>query len=185
MRTPPLLRGSVPFLLMGVLATCGARADDTGGSPEAGMDPDGGGDVLSVTIDGADGSELGTFSVSPQEVEGRTPSVTRIGNRTSVTMVLMGAGTDIATAVLTTRAPGPGEVGLDAEGETADALQLVFNIPDGPGGVAGQYEPVEGTASLTTLESDRIAGRFAGTFRQQHSDRRYHVEGSFDFRESY
>ena len=156
----------------------GAAADDEapGQSSESPAS-----DVLSVTILGSDGAELGTFAVSPEDVEGRLPGVTRAGTLTAATMVLAGTGAAIGTATLKTRATGPGDVRLDDRGESADALRLVFWVPQAPEGVAGQYESSRGTAHLTVVEDDRIAGTFDGVFDQQAGGGERPVRGSFDF----
>ncbi len=178
-----IVRWPASILLL-LLSACAAEAGEPqgGGDAASGAAPDA---VLSVRIADDSGGELGTFAVSPEDVAGRAPGVTRIGDFTSVTMVLMGTGAAIGTATLKTRSPHPGDVKLDDQGETEDALRLVFFIPQGPEGVSGQYESTEGSATLTVVQEDRIAGTFEGTFDQQHGGGPHRVRGSFDFRRSY
>lgn len=173
----------LPILIV-LLGACTAGANEGGGgqATSSGPSPDA---VLSVTIADAGGTALGTFAVAAEDVEGRPPGISRVGDFTSVTMVLMGTGTAIGTATLKTRSPGPGSVTLDDQGETDDALRLVFFVPGGPDGVSGQYESTAGSATLTAVEEGRVAGTFEGTFEQQHGGGPHRVTGSFDFRRSY
>lgn len=186
MRINAVLRLPLVFLMLTGPVACagdadggGAAADDAAREQARGSST---GDVLSVTVLGADGSELGTFTVSPKDVEGRAPGVTRAGALTAVTMVLAGTGAEIGTATLHTEATAPGDVRLDDRGATADALRLVFWLPQAPEGVAGQYESSRGTVHLTVVQDDRIAGTFDGVFHQQAGGGERPVRGAFDFR---
>jgi len=146
----------------------------TGGAPAA-ADA-----VLVVTITRDDGTEAAPATVPPGS---GVASLTQVGDFTSVT-AMFGDASPIGTATLKTRAASTGTLRLDDQGETADALRLLFLFRGEPAGGAleGQYESIEGEVSVTALEPGRIAGTFDGTFERQHDDRRHRVRGSFDFR---